>query len=149
VTVGKLSHHYRHPVDWIGLCPTYSLCDNTSKLSFSRQSMLISNQKTTESFKGVIPTSFLVCLLVRAKIRHEHVEWCSQAHPDQLDELSILLLVVLSTVAQFQLEFLDTHQIVLYSLKGMRIERDQLFLPLHGQTTTSASSKLDEGSRLH
>jgi hypothetical protein len=43
----------------------------------------------------------------------------------------MFLLVIISTFSQFQLEFLHTRQIVLYSIKGMRIERDQLFLQLH------------------
>jgi hypothetical protein len=80
----------------------------TTKLSFFKQSVLISNQKTTEIFKGVILTIFLVCFPVGVESRHEHVEWCSQVHQDQLDEFSILLLIVLSTFSQFQLEFFDT-----------------------------------------
>jgi hypothetical protein len=45
--------------------------------------------------------------------------------------LSIFLLIILSTFAQFQLELCDKRQLDLHSLKGMRIERDQLFLQLH------------------
>jgi hypothetical protein len=33
--VGKLSHHYHHLVDWVGIFPTYSLCDNKSKMEES------------------------------------------------------------------------------------------------------------------
>jgi hypothetical protein len=35
VTVGNLSHRYRHPVDWVGIFPTYSLCDNKVQKNLS------------------------------------------------------------------------------------------------------------------
>jgi hypothetical protein len=63
--------------------------------------------------------------------QHNHVKWCSQFHHDQLDELSMLLLIVLYTFTQFQVEFFDTRQIVLYSVKGMRIKKYQIFIQLH------------------
>ena len=103
----------------------------TSKISFLKQSMLISNQNTMEIFKGVILTIFLACFLVGVESRYKYVEWCSQVHHDQLDELYILLLVVIYTFSQFIIDSFDTCQIVLHSLKGMRIKRDQLFLQPH------------------
>jgi hypothetical protein len=30
--VGKISHHYLPPVDWVGIFPTYSLRDNNTIL---------------------------------------------------------------------------------------------------------------------
>jgi hypothetical protein len=93
--------------------------------------MLITNQKFTKNFEGVVLTIFLACVPVGAEGRYKHVKRCSQNFQDQLNELSILLLVVLSKFTQLQLEFLNTRQIVLHSIKGMRIERDQLFLQLH------------------
>jgi fumarate reductase subunit D len=103
----------------------------TTKLTFSEKSMLIINKNTTKIFKSVILTIFLAFFLVGAESQHEHVERCSQVHQDQIDELSILLLIVISTFSQFQLEFLDTCQIILHSFKIMRIERDKQFLQLH------------------
>jgi hypothetical protein len=100
-------------------------------ISFFKQYLLIRNQKATKSFKGVILTIFLAFLPVGAKSQHEHVEWCSQIHQDQLDEFSIFLLIIISTFSQYLLEFLHMHQIVLYYVKGTTIERDQLFLQLH------------------
>jgi hypothetical protein len=97
------------------------------KISFFKQSLLIRNQKATKNFKGVI----LAFLPVGAKSQHEHVEWCSQIHQDQLNEFSIFLLIIISTFSQYLLEFLHTHQIVLYYVKGTTIERDQLFLQLN------------------
>jgi len=93
--------------------------------------MFISDQKSTKNFKGVTLTIFIVCFAVGAKNWHEHVELCSQIHQDQLNEFSIPLLIVLSTFIQFQLKFFGTRQIVLHSVKRMRIERYQLFLQLH------------------
>jgi hypothetical protein len=42
MTVGRLSHNYRHLVDWVGLFPTYSLCDKKSDsivVSYGMQSI--------------------------------------------------------------------------------------------------------------
>jgi len=85
-------------------------------------------KKTIESFKGVILTIFLVWFPFGVEIQHENVKWCSQVHQDQLYELSILVMIVISTLSQFQLEFFDMHQIVLNYVKRMKIERDKLFL---------------------
>jgi hypothetical protein len=54
----------------------------TTKLAFFEQFVLISNQNTIESFKGVFLTIFLVLFPVGVEIRHEHVKWCSQVHQD-------------------------------------------------------------------
>jgi hypothetical protein len=89
----------------------------TTNLTFSKQCMLINNQETTERFKGVILTIFLVCFPVGIESRYKHVERCSQVHKDRLDDLSILLLIVLSRFTQFQLELFDTLQIVVHSFK--------------------------------
>jgi hypothetical protein len=72
-----------------------------------------------------------VCFPIGLKHGTEHVEGCSQIHHDQLDELSICLLIILPTFAQFQLQFLNTCHIVLNHFKGMQIKGDQLFLHLH------------------
>jgi hypothetical protein len=81
----------------------------TTKLSFFKKSMLISNQKAIKSIKFVILNIFLVFLEVGVESQHEHIEWFSQIHEDYIDEFSILILIVLSKFTQFQLEFFGMH----------------------------------------
>jgi hypothetical protein len=94
----------------------------------TNQSILISNQNFKKQFKGLLLTMFLVCMPFGVEFQYENIKWCSQIYQDQLNDLSILLLVALSKFSEPQPEFLNMHKIVLHSLKGMRIERDQIFL---------------------
>jgi hypothetical protein len=65
----------------------------TTKFSFLKKSMLISNQKLKKKFKGAVLTIFLACIPFGAEGRYKHIEWCSQNYQDHLNDAGASLHV--------------------------------------------------------